>query len=206
MRVSIPFGLRGATLALLLGVTPAGVRAQSRDTIPLSTNYWSKFALGFTTSILLHEAAHIMTSYAVGGHPSFGFDEFRPTIYSGISAQIEPHKQFLFSVSGLTMQTLIDEAVLDIPHRRGAAFERGILGGGIGTTVFYLTIGRRGSVSDVDFVARTHAMNKTQMTLLFGGIAAVHTIRISRDRHYANFFARARDDGGMDVGVSLKTP
>ena len=54
------------------------------------------------------------------------------------------------------MQTLIDEAILDIPHRRGAAFERGILGGGIGTTVFYLTIGRRGSVSDVDFIARTH--------------------------------------------------
>lgn len=206
MRVPVPVIRRGATLALLFALAPVGARAQSRDTITLSTNYWGKFALGFTTSILLHEAAHIMTSYAVGGHPSFGFDELRPTIYSGISSQIEPHKQFLFSVSGLTMQTLIDEAVLDIPHNRGSAFERGILGGGIGTTVFYLTIGRRGSVSDVDFVARTHAMTKTQMTFLFGGIATIHTIRISRNPRYANFFARARDDGGMDVGVSLKTP
>jgi hypothetical protein len=206
MRVSTRFGLRGATLALLLVAAPAGARAQSRDTIPLSTNYWSRFALGFTTSILLHEAAHIMTSYAVGGHPSFGFDEFRPTVYSGISAQTAPHKQFLFSVSGLVMQNVVDEAVLDFPHRRGAAFERGILGGGIGTTVFYLTIGRRGSVSDVDFIARTHAMNRTQTTLLFGGITAIHAIRISRDPHYANFFARPRDDGGMDVGVSVKTP
>jgi len=193
-------------LTLLLVVAPVGVRAQSRDTIPLSTNYWPKFALGFATSIMLHEAAHIVASYAVGGHPSFGFDNLRPTIYSGISSQIEPHKQFLFSVSGLTTQTLIDEGILDIPHHRGSAFERGILGGGLGTTVFYLTIGRRGTVSDVDFVARTHAMTKTQMTLLFGGVATVQTIRISRNPRYANFFARARDDGGVDVGVNVKTP
>jgi hypothetical protein len=185
---------------------PACAWAQGRDTIPLSTNYWKKFALGFTTSILLHEAAHIMTSYAVGGHPSFGFDEFRPTIYSGISVRTSPHKQFLFSVAGLTMQTVVDEGVLDIPHRRGAAFERGILGGGIGTAVFYLTIGRRGSVSDVEFVAKTHAMTRTQMTLLFGGIATIHTIRIWRNPRYANFFARPRGDGGLDVGLSLTPP
>jgi hypothetical protein len=147
-----------------------------------------------------------MTSLAVGGHPSFGFDEARPTIYSGISAKVEPHKQFLFSVSGLAMQSLVDEGILDIPHQRGAAFERGILAGGIGTTLFYLTIGRRGSVSDVDFIARTHAMTKTQVTLVFGTIAATHTIRIARNPNYANFFARPRANGGLDLGVNLRTP
>ena len=77
------------------------------------------------------------------------------------------------------MQSVLDEAILDIPHHRGSAFERGLLGGGIGTTLFYLTIGRRGSVSDIDFIARTHAMTQdADDTLLFGGIAALHTFRI----------------------------
>ena len=206
MRDSITARLRGASLTLLLTALPGIANAQARDSVRLSTHYWTKFGLGFTTSILMHEAAHIMTSFAVGGHPSFGFDEARPTIYSGISSKTEPHKQFLFSISGLTMQSLIDEGILDIPHGRGSAFERGILAGGIGTTVFYLTIGRRGSVSDVDFIARTHAMTKTQVTLVFGTIAAAHTIRIALNPRYANFFARPSADGGMDLGVNLKTP
>jgi hypothetical protein len=155
------------------------------------------------TSILLHEAAHVATSIALGARPTFGFDELRPTIYSGIDAQIEPHKQFLFSASGLTVQTLIDEGILDIPHSGGGAFERGILAGGIGTTLFYLTIGRTGSVSDVDFMARTHALTKTQVTLIFGSVAAMHTIRIARDPKYANFFARQTSDGRMELGVEL---
>jgi hypothetical protein len=104
------------------------------------------------------------------------------------------------------VQSLIDEGILDIPHSRGGAFERGMLGGGIGTTLFYLTIGRRGSVSDVDFMARTHALSATQITLIFGSIAALHTIRISRDPHYANFFARPRADGKIDVGLELSAP
>lgn len=139
---------------------------------------------------------------AVGGHPWFGFDTYRPTIYSGLDSRSEPHKQYLFSVAGLAVQNTLDEAILDIPHERGSAFERGILGGGLGTTLFYLTIGRRGSVSDIDFIARMHGMTKAQATLLFGGISAVHIIRISRDPHYANFFARPQPDGRMDVGVS----
>ena len=49
-------------------------------------------------------------------------------------------------------------------------------------------------------------MTKTQVTLLFGSVATVHTIRMSRDPHYANFFARPRADGGIDLGVTLKTP
>ena len=97
-------------------------------------------ALGATTSILLHEAGHITACRSpLGADPTFGFDKLRPTIYSGIDSHTEPHKQFLFSVAGLTVQSLIDEAILDIPHARGSAFERGMLGGGIGTTVFYLT-------------------------------------------------------------------
>ena len=79
------------------------------------------------------------------------------------------------------MQSLLDEGILDVPHSRGSAFERGLLGGGIGTTLFYLTIGRRGSVSDVDFMARTHVLTTTQVTLLFGSVAALHILRMSRE-------------------------
>jgi hypothetical protein len=193
----------GRVVVALMIFAPVAARAQGVDSVSLSPNYWKKLGYGVTTSILAHEAAHILVSLAAGKHPTFGFDELRPTIYSGIDSQREPHLQFLFSAAGLTMQSVIDEAILDIPHTRGSAFERGVLGGGIGTTVFYLTLGRRGSVSDVDFMARTHAMNKTQITALFGGIAAIHAFRMSRDRHYANFFARPQSDGRLDVGVRL---
>jgi hypothetical protein len=191
-------------VGLVAGLTarPATVRAQSRDSVVLSTNYWQKLTLGAVTSILLHESAHIAVALAVGS-PHFGFDKLRPTVYSGIDSHQEPHKQYLFSVAGLTMQSVIDEAILDIPHHRGSAFERGLLAGGIGTTLFYLTIGRRGSVSDIEYIARMHGMTRTQSTLVFGGISALHTVRIARDPHYANFFARPRADGGMDVGINI---
>lgn len=186
----------------MLVIAPTVGRAQAADSVVLSSNYWKIFGFGATTSILLHELAHISVALAVGAHPTFGFDKLRPTVYSGINSHLEPHKQFLFSAAGLTIQSLIDEGILDIPHARGSAFERGMLGGGIGTTVFYLTIGRTGSVSDVDFMARTRALSKAQVTLIFGSVAALHSIRISRDPHYANFFARPRD-GRLDVGVRL---
>lgn len=205
---SFPLTTSRWAIAVLLAAgsaTPA-LRAQSADSSALPPNYWRRFSYGFAASILFHEAGHIVTAVAVGGHPSFGFDKLRPTIFSGIDSHIEPHKQFLFSAAGLTVQSLIDEGILDIPHSRGGAFERGMLGGGIGTTLFYLTIGRRGSVSDVDFMARTHALSATQITLIFGSIAALHTIRISRDPHYANFFARPRADGKIDVGLELSAP
>jgi hypothetical protein len=189
---------------LLAGTAPC--RAQDSTVSPTTSRaaYWRRFTAGAITSILLHEAGHVVTSFAVGGRPSFGFDELRPTIYSGIDARIEPHKQFLFSASGLTVQTLLDEAILDIPHDRGGIFERGLLGGGIGTTLFYLTIGRNGSVSDVDFMARTHALTKTQVTLLFGSIVAMHSIRIAHDPEYANFFARESPDGQVHLGVEIR--
>ena len=198
--------IRSIFAAVALFLSAGSARAQSADTISSPRYYWQHFGYGVATSILFHEAAHIVTAMAVGGHPSFGFDTFRPTIFSGIDSHIAPHKQFLFSAAGLTAQTALDEAILDIPHPRGSAFERGLLGGGIGTTVFYLTIGRQGSVSDVDFMARTHALTKTQVTLIYGGVAALHAFRISRDPNYANFFARGRPDGRTDVGVQLAIP
>lgn len=185
------------------GVVGAVARAQTPDSLASRGSYWRHFGYGVATSLALHEMAHVMTAKAVGAHPWFGFDKLRPTIYSGINTQLEPHKQFLFSAAGLTIQSLVDEAILDIPHSRGSAFERGVLGGGIGTTLFYLTIGRRGSVSDVDFMARTHAMTITQVTLLFGSVAALHTFRISRSPRYANFFARPASDGRIDLGVQF---
>ncbi|HEY7395271.1 MAG TPA: hypothetical protein VH559_10535 [Gemmatimonadaceae bacterium] len=206
MRDTITDRLRRASLLVLgiVGLSPGVLSCQTPDSVRLSPNYWPILTLGVTTSILLHEAGHIATSFAVGGHPSFGFDALRPTIYSGIDSHKDPRKQFYFSISGLVVQSLLDEGILDIPHGRGGAFERGLLAGGIGTTVFYLTIGRRGSVSDVDFIARTRVMNKTQVTLLFGTIAATHTLRIARNPRYANFFARPRVDGGLDFGWSSR--
>jgi hypothetical protein len=174
--------------------------------VRLSPSYWPQLVFGAASSILFHEAAHIATSYAVGGKPTFGFDNLRPTVYSGIHLQTDPRKQFYFSISGLVAQSLLDEAILDVRRGRGGAFERGLLAGGIGTTVFYLTIGRWGSVSDVDFIARTHVMNKTQVTLLFGSIVAIHTWRIARESRYDHFFIRPSisADGRLDFGWSLQ--
>jgi hypothetical protein len=210
LRVDRRFGfytglaIRAITTFVALLSLAAPSQAQDSTASLVGSAYWRRFGEGAITSILLHEAAHIATSIAVGGRPTFGFDKLRPTIYSGINSHLEPHKQFLFSAAGLTMQSLIDEGILDIPHSRGGAFERGVLGGGIGTTLFYLTIGRTGSVSDVDFMARTHALTKTQITLIFGGLAAMHTIRIARDPAYANFFARQSADGRVQGGIEFR--
>jgi hypothetical protein len=180
---------------VLLMFAAASLRAQGDSTVMRGAHYVRNFALGAASSILLHEMGHIGASLALGAHPTFGFDTFRPTIFSGISEVRDPRKQFVFSSAGLDVQTILDEAILDIPHRRGGAFERGLLAGGIGTTVFYLTIGRTGSVSDVDFMARTHVMNKTEVTLLYGTFAAMHAWRITGDEAYAHFFAAPKDHG-----------
>jgi len=189
----------------ILALLAPNAGAQGADSAAVhGPHYVRNFAIGVTTSILLHELGHVGMSLAEGARPTFGFDELRPTIFSGIDSHTEPRKQFFFSAAGLGVQTLIDEGILDVPHARGSAFERGMLGGGIGTTVFYLTIGRTGSVSDVDFMARTHVLSKTQVTLLFGGIAVLHTWRISRNPAYANFFA-APTSHGLQLGWSWRT-
>ena len=158
-------------------------------------DYWRRFALGVGASLLAHETAHILTSFAVGAHPYIAFSKGRPTVYSGIDINKHPHKQFLFSSAGLVTQALINEAVLDIPHSRGSAIERGILAGGIGTTLFYITIGRNGAVSDLAVMARTSSLSKTQLALIFGGVSAIHAWRISRDPRYEHFFLRPTADG-----------
>ena len=207
MRDSITNRLRRASLFAAVGVgslLPAITAAQTplsrADSVRLAPNYWPKLVIGAASSILVHEAAHVATSLVVGGKPSFGFDTFRPTVYSGLQLQKEPRKQFYFSISGLVVQSLLDEVILDVPHQGGGAFERGLLAGGIGTTVFYLTIGRQGSVSDVDYIARTRVMNKTQVTLLFGSIAALHSWRIARDPRYDHFFVAPDFQGGFRIG------
>jgi hypothetical protein len=159
------------TVLLLTGspATASGQRYSSGDPAGPSDSYWKRFAVGAGVSLLAHESAHILTSLALGFHPYIAFDKGRPTVFSGIDSHTYPHKQFLFSAAGLTTQALIDEAMLDIPHSRGGAIERGILAGGIGTTLFYITIGRNGSVSDISVMARTSSLSKTQLSLIFGG-------------------------------------
>jgi hypothetical protein len=181
---------------------PRPARAQAAPSPVRSDNYWRLFAFGFATSILAHETAHVLTAYAVGAHPHFAVDHGRPTIFSGIDSRLHPHKQFLFSAAGLTAQTLLDEAILDIPHSRGGAVERGILAGGIGTTLFYITLGRNGSVSDISFMARTSSLSKTELSLIFGGVSAIHAWRISRDPRYTHFFVRPTPNGGT-VGFTF---
>src|SRR5690348_3702768 len=117
------------TRPLLLGVTllfaATGAAAQDTPThhqataVGSRTRWWAVFATGFASSILAHEAGHVAAAYAVGGKPSFGFNEGRPTIYSGIDATLEPHKQFVFSSAGLTVQSVLDEGILDTPHQPG---------------------------------------------------------------------------------------
>jgi hypothetical protein len=170
---------------------------------PRREHYWRDFAAGFATSLLAHEAAHVVTAYAVGAHPYFGLDKGRPTVFSGLNVYKDPHKQFLFSSMGLNVQAALDEGILDVPHTRGSAFERGMLASGIATAAFYITIGRTASVSDVDFMARTSSLSKTKISLIYGGIAAMHVFRIHRDEQYANFFVRPAAVKGLQVGVRL---
>jgi hypothetical protein len=202
-------------LILLSLVLPAALGAQrshlQTDSVTQirPPHYWRNVSLGFISSILAHEAGHIVTAYAVGGHPTFGFNDGRPTIYSGIDAQTDPHKQFLFSSAGLNVQAVMDELVLDVPHPgKGGSFERGILAGGIATAYFYATLGRNASVSDITFMAETSSLSKTQASLIYAGLATVQMFRISLDHHYANFFMRpwsqpGKDKGGMNLGVAI---
>ena len=78
-----------------------------------------------------------------------------------------------------------------------------MLTSGIATSLFYVTIGRTGSVSDVDYMARTSTLSKTTISAIFGGVALIHIWRITHDNRYAEFFARPNPLGGMRVGVTL---
>jgi len=190
-------GLASSTLLSSITATALAQQGPSAVETPPAANYWKSFALGFGVSILAHETGHILTSFAVGAHPYIAFSKGRPTVYSGIDSDRHPHKQFLFSSAGLVTQSLINEAILDIPHSGGGAIERGILAGGIGTTLFYLTLGRNGSVSDISVMARTSSLSKTQLSLIFGGVSAIQAWRISRDPRYEHFFAAPTGNGAV---------
>lgn len=198
---------------LALSATAAAQTDSTRGDSASVTRYhhlnWLVFLAGGFTSLGLHESGHIVASYAVGAHPSFAFNHGRPTIYSGIDATTNPGKQFIFSSAGLTVQTVLDEAILDIPHSRGSTFEKGILFGGLATTAFYITLGRSGSVSDVAYMAQTSSMNKWGVSAIYGGIAATQVLRMSFMGSYAHFFAeplppqgRAKY-GAFNIGVRL---
>lgn len=203
------------TIALILAPTSDVAAQRSSDTVTMqqptadSTNhttpkhYWRNFAAGFASSILAHEAGHVAMSYAVGARPTFGFEDGKPTVFSGIDANRERHKQFLFSSAGLNVQAIMDEAILDIPHHRGGSLERGILAGGIATAYFYATFGRNAPNSDITFMARTSSLSKTQASLIYAGLATIQTVRIALDGHYANFFMRPAPNGAISVGVAV---
>lgn len=198
--------------AALLAQSPADTSeslAAVADTVPRPgrpAHYWRSVAAGFAVSLLAHESAHVVTALAVGGRPTLGISKGRPTVYSGLDSELDPRKQFLFSSMGLNVQAALDEGILDVPHHRGAPFERGVLLGGIATTLFYVTIGRTASVSDVDFMARTSSLSKTDITVIYGGVAMLHMLRIHHDAHFANFFVRPAPvgDRGLRVGVNVQ--
>ncbi|MEO8579216.1 MAG: hypothetical protein ABI469_03130 [Gemmatimonadales bacterium] len=189
-------------LSVFTATTAHAQRFTSFRAADSTDTYWKRFALGFGASLLAHESAHFLASRAMGYHPYIAFDKLRPTVYSGIDSEKEPHKQFIFSAAGLTTQALIDEAILDVPHSRGGAVERGILAGGIGTTLFYITLGRNAHVSDISFMARMSSLSKTQLSLIFGGFSAIHALRIWRDPSYDHFFVRPSGTG-LAVGITF---
>jgi hypothetical protein len=79
--------------------------------------------------------------------------------------------------------------------------ERGILAGGIGATLFYITLGRNASVSDITYMARTSSLSKTQISLIFGSVSAIHALRIWRNPRYSHFFVRPAENGAA-IGFS----
>jgi hypothetical protein len=190
--------------AVLFPGLPAKVLAQDgapADRVEAAGNYWRRFAVGVSVSLVAHETAHFLASIAVGAHPYVAFDKGRPTVFSGIDSNKYPRRQFIFSAAGLTTQALINEAILDVPHTPGGAIERGILAGGIGTALFYITFGRSGSVSDIAMMERTSSLSKAQLSLIFGGVSAIHAWRVIRDPRYDHFFVRPTADGAA-VGFS----
>lgn len=208
--------LRRWALAASLGpasaaLAPTPLRAQvtaKEDSVQASRGYfYRRMAAGFASSMFLHESAHFAASYLMGYHPRMGFYRLRPTVFSGIEETGHRHDQFLFSAAGVAVQELLDELILDIPHQRGGPFERGVLAGGIGTILFYVSLGRNSRVSDISVMARTSTLSKTQLSLIFGSVSALHALRIGRDhRSYCHFFLAPADRGGLKAGISVSSP
>lgn len=181
------------------------VKVAKDSVAKIRNRFFRRMGYGFATSILAHEAGHFVASYSMGYHPHLGIDKGRPTVFSGINEFVDKHKQFIFSAAGMTVQDVIDEIVLDIPHARGGAFERGILTGGIGTTLFYVTAGRNANVSDISVMARNSGLSKSQLSAIFGSVAAIQAFRAARNHRYSHFFAAPTERGGIKTGLSINT-
>jgi hypothetical protein len=50
-------------------------------------------------------------------------------------------------------------------------------------------------VSDITFMAKTSSLSKTQLSLIFGGVSAIHALRITRNPSYDHFFIRPTENG-----------
>ena len=74
---------------------------------------------------------------------------------------------------------------------------------GIAFGLFYATLGRNGGGSDIAMISRTSSLSKTQASMIFVGISALHTFRISRNQRYADFFYRPSANGTMRLGVEI---
>lgn len=167
---------------------------------------WPKLALGFATSIAAHEAAHFATALALGARPYVGVTKGRPTVYSGIDPDLEPDKQAAFSGAGLIAQMLIDEALLDVPGATRSTYARGVLAGGIATSLFYITLGRNGAVSDVELTARYSSLSKDQVTLVLGGVALMHAARLSLRGRELQVAALPGREGTLIVRFAVSSP
>jgi hypothetical protein len=164
------------------------------------------WVLGAVTSLLAHEAAHVVSSYAMGATPRFAFDpQWRPTVYSGIDPDTARTKQLIFSSAGLAVQAGIDEWVLDVPAARSSAFGRGMVACGLGTAFFYVTLGRNANVSDITLMARTSSLSKNEVSLIVGGVATMHAVRFFQHRS-SSVYVEPGPDGRLRVGMRRDGP
>ena len=170
-------------------------------------HYWKKFAAGFASSILAHEGAHVVTAYAVGGHPTIGIQQGTPDRLLGdlrsSCSRTSSSSSRAWASTSRRRWTRGSSTCRTVAAPRSSA---GVLAGGIATALFYVTIGRTASVSDVDFMARTSSLSKTDITIIYGGVAALHALRIHRDERYADFFVRPDTSAGkgLRVGVDIQ--
>ena len=116
-----------ATVALVFPLATPPILAQTRaaDSTHISRapvphpHYKLRFALGFVSSIIAHESGHVIASYAVGGHPTFGFNHWLPTIYFGIDSRLDPHKQCIFRRPAIPAPKPVDNSPLTHPPASG---------------------------------------------------------------------------------------
>lgn len=184
-------------LTLILAATLTFAAPQPLLSQTPSSAFWPKFIAGFFTSLAAHEAAHVTSSLVMGYTPGLGFDAGRPVIHSGIDEARHHTAQFIFSASGMTTQLVLNEVLLDWPHhgQPASAFTKGMLASGVGTVLFYFTIGRSSNISDVQLMADNSSLSKWELAAIFGGVAATDVVRVLINPRYAHFFAAPTSNG-----------